>query len=70
MIKTEVSVKKWYIVQIKSNSYDLAVRNLERQGFETFLPKNEVTIKTWHSEFKVEDTAEGKKHLPFYEPLR
>ena len=45
MIKTEVSVKKWYIVQIKSNSYDLAVRNLERQGFETFLPKNEVTIK-------------------------
>lgn len=38
-------VKKWLIVQIKPNSYDLAVRNLERQGFETFLPKMKVTIK-------------------------
>ena len=38
-------VKKWLIVQIKPNSYDLAIRNLERQGFETFLPKMKATIK-------------------------
>ena len=36
-------VKKWLIAQIKPNSYDLAVRNLERQGFKTFLPKMEIT---------------------------
>jgi transcriptional antiterminator RfaH len=39
-------VKKWLVVQIKPNSYDLAVRNLQRQGFETFLPKMKTTIKT------------------------
>ena len=38
-------VKKWFIVQIKPNSYHLAFRNLERQGFETFFPKMKVTIK-------------------------
>lgn len=38
-------VKKWLVVQIKRNSYDLALRNLERQGFETFLPTMKVTIK-------------------------
>ena len=37
--------KKWLIAQLKPNSYDLAIRNLERQGFETFLPKMKVTIK-------------------------
>ena len=35
--------KKWLIAQIKPNSYDLAIRNLERQGFKTFLPKMEIT---------------------------
>jgi len=35
--------KKWFVVQIKPNSYGLANRNLERQGFETFLPKMSVT---------------------------
>jgi transcriptional antiterminator RfaH len=34
---------KWFVVQIKPNSYNLANRNLERQGFETFLPKMSVT---------------------------
>ena len=38
-------LKKWLIVQIKPNSYDLAIRNLRRQGFETFLPKMKTTIK-------------------------
>ena len=36
-------LKKWLIGQIKPNSHDLAVRNLERQGFQTFLPKIKVT---------------------------
>ena len=35
--------KKWYIVQIKPNSYHTATQNLERQGFETYLPKIEIT---------------------------
>ena len=34
---------KWFIAQIKPNSYDVAIRNLERQGFKTFLPKMEIT---------------------------
>ena len=38
-------VKKWLVVQIKPNAYDMAIRNLERQGFETFLPKMKATIK-------------------------
>ena len=38
-------VKKWLIAQIKPYSYDLAIRNLERQGFETFVPKMKITIK-------------------------
>ena len=35
--------KKWFIAQIKPNSYHSATQNLERQGFETFLPKMEIT---------------------------
>ena len=35
--------KKWYIAQIKPNSYRTAIQNLERQGFQTFLPKIEIT---------------------------
>ena len=35
--------KKWFIAQIKPNSYNVAIQNLERQGFETFLPKMEIT---------------------------
>jgi transcriptional antiterminator RfaH len=37
--------KKWFIAQIKPNSYHSAIQNLERQGFETFLPKMEITQK-------------------------
>ena len=37
--------KKWFIAQIKPNSYNTAIQNLERQGFETFLPKMEITQK-------------------------
>tara|TARA_Y200000002_G_C22363943_1_gene530249 strand:+ start:71 stop:586 length:516 start_codon:yes stop_codon:yes gene_type:complete len=35
--------KKWFIAQIKLNSYKSAIQNLERQGFETFLPMMETT---------------------------
>ena len=35
--------EKWFIAQIKPNSYDSAIQNLERQGFKTFLPKMEIT---------------------------
>jgi len=35
--------KKWFIAQIKPNSYRSAIQNLERQGFETFLPKMGIT---------------------------
>ena len=37
------SDKKWIIAQIKPNSYNSATQNLERQDFETFLPKMEIT---------------------------
>jgi transcriptional antiterminator RfaH len=36
--------KKWLIAQLKPNSHDLAIRNLERQGFETFMPKMKTTV--------------------------
>ena len=33
----------WYLVQFKSNSYRIAKSNLNRQGFETFLPMQKTT---------------------------
>ena len=36
-------LKKWFILQFKPNSHRLAERNLNRQGFESFLPLHEVT---------------------------
>ena len=41
----EKLVKKWFVTQIKPKSYDLALRNLERQGFEAFAPKMKITTK-------------------------
>jgi len=41
----EILLKKWLVVQIKPNSYDLAIRNLERQGIETFIPKMKTTVR-------------------------
>lgn len=40
----EVEIK-WYIAQIKPNSYGLAIRNLDRQGVDTFLPKMKITTR-------------------------
>lgn len=33
----------WYLAQLKPNSAKIAQRNLQRQGFETFLPLEETT---------------------------
>ncbi|KJE37147.1 transcriptional antiterminator [Thalassospira sp. HJ] len=35
----------WYLIQFKPNSHRLAERNLNRQGFETFLPMQRITRK-------------------------
>ena len=37
--------KEWFILQFKSNSHHLAAKNLNRQGFETFLPLQETTSR-------------------------
>ncbi|MDC0634586.1 transcriptional activator RfaH, partial [Planktomarina sp.] len=36
-------MKEWYLVKFKPNSHRLAMRNLQRQGFETFLPLQKIT---------------------------
>jgi transcriptional antiterminator RfaH len=36
-------MKHWYLIQFKPNSHRLAERNLHRQGFETFLPMQQIT---------------------------
>ena len=38
-----MSVKSWFLLQYKPNSHRVALRNLHRQGFETFLPTRAVT---------------------------
>jgi transcriptional antiterminator RfaH len=40
------NIISWYVVQLKPNSHKIALRNLQRQGFETFLPMHEVTRRT------------------------
>ena len=37
--------KEWFIIQLKPNSHDLATKNLNRQGFETFLPLLDITLR-------------------------
>ncbi|MDE1132066.1 MAG: transcriptional activator RfaH [Ascidiaceihabitans sp.] len=36
-------MKQWHLIQFKPNSHRMAVLNLKRQGFETFLPLQEIT---------------------------
>ena len=38
-----MSIKSWFLLQYKPNSHQLALRNLHRQGFETFFPMQDVT---------------------------
>ena len=37
--------QEWFILQFKSNSHHQAVKNLTRQGFETFLPLHDTTSR-------------------------
>ena len=37
--------KEWFVLQFKSNSHHIAVKNLNRQGFETFLPLHDTTSR-------------------------
>jgi len=37
--------KEWFILQFKSNSHHKAAKNLNRQGFETFLPLQNITLR-------------------------
>jgi transcriptional antiterminator RfaH len=37
--------KEWFILQFKPNSHHLAAKNLNQQGFETFLPLNDTTSR-------------------------
>jgi transcriptional antiterminator RfaH len=37
--------KEWFVLKFKPNSHDQAVRNLNRQGFETFLPLYDTTSR-------------------------
>ena len=37
--------KEWFILQYKSNSHHIAAKNLNRQGFETFLPLHDITSR-------------------------
>lgn len=37
-MKAKQTISNWFFAQLKPNSHDIAQRNLERQGFETFLP--------------------------------
>ena len=43
---TPSATLSWYIAQFKPNSLKIPVRNLQRQGFDTFLPMHEVTGRT------------------------
>jgi transcriptional antiterminator RfaH len=36
-------MNRWYLIQFKPNSHRMAERNLQRQGFETFLPMQKIT---------------------------
>ena len=37
--------KEWFILQFKPNSHHQATKNLNRQGFETFLPLHDTTSR-------------------------
>ena len=37
--------KEWFILQYKPNSHHQATKNLDRQGFETFLPLHDTTLR-------------------------
>lgn len=50
LLSDELAIKmlNWYLVQLKPNGHRLAKVNLERQGFKTFLPLQNVTTRSAH----------------------
>ena len=38
-------LKEWFVLQYKAKSHHKAVRNLKQQGFETFLPLTNLTLR-------------------------
>ena len=38
--------KEWFVLQFKSNSHHIAAKNLNRQGFETFLRLDDTTSRS------------------------
>jgi len=57
--------KEWFILQFKANSHHQAVKNLNRQGFETFLPYNNIT-----SQKKSRFTSPNQPLFPGYMFIR
>ena len=41
----QIDKPKWYVAQIKANGFDRAVANLARQGFLTFSPMQNKTVR-------------------------
>lgn len=50
LLSDELVIKmlNWYLVQLKPNGHRLAKANLEKQGFKTFLPLQNVTTRSAH----------------------
>jgi transcriptional antiterminator RfaH len=44
-MKVNIDSPKWYLAQIKANGFDRAVANLARQGFLTFSPMQNKTVR-------------------------
>lgn len=44
-MKTALDTSKWYVAQIKPNGFDRAIANLARQGFQTFSPMQNKTVR-------------------------
>ena len=40
-------MQDWFLIQFKPNAHRMAERNLNQQGFSTFLPLEEVTIRAY-----------------------
>jgi transcriptional antiterminator RfaH len=41
----QTSNRSWFVAQTKPNCHQIAVRNLARQGFQSFLPLEERTVR-------------------------
>ena len=54
-------LKNWFLLQFKPNAHKLAKRNLQLQGFETFLPLQEITVRKKTSFIKVKFLEEKIK---------